>query len=90
MATDKRAGIDENKNYKRELVKRFFMVAVVVLGIGALIWWGASERADFDARLEALIEDEKKLRAQVEDLVERINRLSHDTGRSAERARPPR
>lgn len=79
MATDKRAGIEEDKEHKREWVKRLVLVAFVLLGSGAFVWWDASQRADLDATLEALIEEEKKFRAEVEELRERIerHRLSH-------------
>lgn len=82
MATEKRAGIDEDKRNKRE----WWILVAFVLLCSALIWRDASMTNEIDARIDALIEDEKKLRAQVEELQERIagHRLSHDMGRSAE------
>ena len=74
MADDKRAGADEDKKYKRELAKWLVLVAVVVV-YGALIWRDASRTSEIDAMIDALIENEEKMRAEVEEMAAKVEEV---------------
>ena len=78
--------MDEEKRYKRELAKWWVLVAIAVLFGGAVIWWDASERDELDARLEALIEDSRKMRAEVEEMAAKVEEMRQRVAR--ERSSP--
>ena len=75
--------MDEEKRYKREMVKWWVLIAIVVLFGGAVIWWDASERDELDARLEALIEDSKRMRAEVEEMAAKVEEMRRRVARES-------
>ena len=69
VAPGKRAEIDKKKKYSRELAKSWILIAIVVLFGSIMIWWDASQRADIDASMEALLVEDRKMRAEMEALL---------------------
>ena len=68
----KHAEIDKEKKYSRELAKSWILIAIVVLFGSIMIWWDASQRADIDARMEALLVEDRKLTAEVEEMAANV------------------
>lgn len=74
MAPEKRAEMDEKKKYGRELANRWILIAIVVLFGSSVIWWDASERAELDAKIAALIKDTNSMRVEVEEMAAKVKK----------------